>query len=61
MTLTLFIWLLIALAAGIGIGAGGYRYTLKRNPAKLQALAAAIKAKARRVEDEMRDAFDKGA
>ena len=32
-----------ALAIGICIGAAGYRYVLKRNPAKLEAWARQIK------------------
>jgi uncharacterized protein HemX len=33
----------IALVVGIGLGASGYRYMLKRNPAKLEQWAAEAK------------------
>jgi hypothetical protein len=42
-TLSLLVLIFGALAC-IGLGAAGYRYLLKRNPAKLEAWAAAIKA-----------------
>jgi hypothetical protein len=41
-------------AAAIGIGAAGYRYYLKRDPAKLEAWAQAIKAAAQKIEDKVK-------
>lgn len=43
MTFSLIVVVAVGLAC-IGLGAAGYRYLLKRNPAKLEDWAAAIKA-----------------
>lgn len=42
--------LAIAVLVGICLGAAGYRYLLKRNPAKLEAWAAAAKAAGQKIE-----------
>jgi hypothetical protein len=43
-SMTFSLAVLLAVAVGcIGLGAAGYRYMLKRNPAKLEAWAQAIK------------------
>jgi predicted negative regulator of RcsB-dependent stress response len=37
-----------------GAGAAGYRYYLKRDPAKLEAWAQAIKAASQKIEDKVK-------
>jgi hypothetical protein len=43
----------IVLVVGFGAGAAFYRYTLKRDPAKLDAWSAEIKAAQQRVRDRI--------
>ena len=41
---------IIAFLVGAALGASGYRYYLKRDPARIEKLAAAIKSAGRRFE-----------
>jgi uncharacterized iron-regulated membrane protein len=50
--------IIIAALTGIaclGLGAAGYRYYLKRDPAKLEALAQALKAAGQKIEEKVKE------
>lgn len=52
MTFSLLVLVIVAVAC-IGLGAAGYRYLLKRNPAKIEAWAAAIKEARERLQAKL--------
>jgi Na+-transporting methylmalonyl-CoA/oxaloacetate decarboxylase gamma subunit len=52
MTFSLLVLIIVAVAC-IGLGAAGYRYLLKRNPAKIEAWAAAIKEARERLQAKL--------
>jgi hypothetical protein len=44
----------LSFVAGGALGAAGYRYYLKRDPAKLEAWAQALKAAGQKIEEKVK-------
>jgi len=59
MSLTTLLVLGLGIAIGFAAGAWWYRYELKRNPAKLDAMAAEVNAKAKELADRVQSGIDK--